>query len=112
MKYPNLVKEKFCNTDIKVVIEREGLSKYGAPLESIELDLKCNYQDSAKTVLTAEKKLVKLSGAAYFNGDICKELETIPGGYVEVFGVRRKIFSATKARNPDGTVNYTKIDLE
>ena len=51
MRYPVLVDKRFCKTDIKVILEREGLNKYGEPFPSITLNLKCNYQDNAKTVL-------------------------------------------------------------
>lgn len=111
MRYPVLVDKRFCKTDIKVTLEREGLNKYGEPLPSVTLNLKCNYQDNAKTVLTAEKKLIQLSGSALFVGDICPELSVLTGGSVEVLGVKRRIFQGFKARNPDGTVNYTRLDL-
>ena len=111
MRDPELIDKRFCKTDIKVILEREGINKYGEPLSSITLMLKCNYQDSAKTVLTAEKKLIQLFGSALFAGDICPELPTFSGGSVEVLGVKRRIFQGFKARNPDGTVNYTRLDL-
>lgn len=111
MKYPRLVKKEFCTTDIDVVLEREGLSVYGEPLSSIELSLKCNYQDKAKVIYTEDKKMVKISGTAFFDGDICKELEVISGGYAIIFGIKRDIFSACKARNPDGSVNYTRLEF-
>lgn len=111
MRYPCLVPKSVCKTDIKVVIYGEGLSETGAPLIAFENNLKCNYQDRAYTKLTAEQKLVTLSAKAYFHGDICPELPTISGGTVAVFGVNRTIYQGTKARNPDGTVNYTLLEL-
>lgn len=111
MKYPCLVSKKLCNTPVTVAIEREGLNKYGEPLENVEISALCNYQSSAKTVLTAEKKLIGLSGTALFCGDICPEIPEISGGTVTVNGVKRRIFTGVKARNPDGTVNFTQLDL-
>jgi hypothetical protein len=111
MKYPCLVDKRFCKTDIHVVIEQEGTNKYGEPIESVSLDLKCNYQDSAKTKLTAEKVLVQLTGIALFPGDIAPDLPTLSGGTATVYGVERIIYQGTKARNPDGTVNYCKLEL-
>ena len=105
MKYPCLVNKKLCKTDAHVVIEQEGVSKYGEPLESVEIDVKCNYQDTTKNVLTAEKKLVQLSGIALFPGDIAPNIPTLSGGSVTVNGVERRIFQGTKTRNPDSTVN-------
>lgn len=112
MKYPCLVPKRLCKIDIKLKFEREGLNKYGEPLETVEFAGKCNYQDKAKTVLTAEKKLIQIAGTALFPGDICPTLAVISGGEAEIFGISRRIIEGRKARNPDGTVNYTEVLLE
>ena len=101
MKYPCLVPKRLCRTDISLVMEQEGRDKYGEPLPCFEYSGKCNYQDKAKTIFTAEKKMVQITGSALLPGDICPELPVI----------RRKIQEARKARNPDGTVNYTEVFL-
>ena len=106
MRYPCLVRKRDCKTAVKVHLEPDG-----EPLPALELDLTCNYQDSAKTVLTAEKKLVQLSGVALFPGDIAPSFETLSGGTIEVGGVTRRIFQGRKNRNPDGTVNYSELDV-
>lgn len=111
MKFPCLVDKIFCKTEVTVTIEQEGVDKYGDPLDTIQYEGKCNYQDSAKTVLTAEKKLIQLSGVALFPGDICPELPTISGGSITVNGVERQIHAGIKHRNPDETVNYTEIQV-
>lgn len=111
MKYPRLVPDNMCKTDIRVIIHEEGVSETGAPLIALDKNLKCNYQDKAYTKMTAEQKIVTLGAKAYFNGDICPKLPTISGGTVTVFGVERTIYQGTKARNPDGTVNYTLLEL-
>lgn len=109
MRYPKLVPDSVCKTPIRIVVEREGLSEEGEPLAAYEKTLKCNWQDSAKTVLTGEQKYVRITGTAYFNGDICPELPVISSGYGIIFGVRREICDGIKARNPDGSVNYTEV---
>jgi len=111
MKYPCLVPRRLCKTTVDVTIREEGISEDGAPIERVLGDLRCNYQDSAKTVLTAEKKLVQLAAVALFPGDICPDLAVISGGTVSVNKVDREIFQGIKARNPDGTVNYTELRL-
>ena len=35
----------------------------------------------------------------------------IHSGKVTVFGKERDIIQGTKARNPDGTVNYVELDI-
>lgn len=112
MHYPCLIQRQFCKTDIEVIIEREGVDKYGEPFEPVKWRGKANYQDKGKTILTAEKKLIKLSGCALIPGDIAPELPTLSGGSITVYGVKRRIFEGTKARNPDGSVNYCRLDVE
>lgn len=111
MRYPCLVPKRLCKTDITCNFEREGLNEYGEPLTTIEYSGKCNYQDKARTVLTAEKKLIQITGTALFPGDICPDLQVISGGSALIFGAKRRIEQGTKARNPDGTVNYTEVML-
>lgn len=111
MKYPCLVPKRLCKTDIVLVIEQDGLNEYGEPIVALNYTGKCNYQDAAKTVLTSEKKLIEITGKALLPGDICPELPTISGGSAVIFGVERRILESRKARNPDGTVNYTEVLL-
>ena len=111
MKYPCLVPKKLCKTDISLELDREGTNEYGEPFAPVQFDGKCNYQDKARTVFTSEKKLVEITGSALFPGDICPELVVISGGCAVVFGEKRRIQQGRKARNPDGTVNYTEVLL-
>lgn len=111
MRYPCLVPQRFCKTDIALSFDREGVTEYGEPLPPVVYSGKCNYQDKAKTVLTAEKKVVQITGSALFPGDICPELPVISGGEAEIFGVKRRVQEGRKNRNPDGTVNYTEVWL-
>lgn len=111
MKYPCLVPRRLCKTGINLSFDREGLNEYGEPLPTVEYCGKCNYQDKAKTILTAEKKLVQITGSALFPGDICPSLPAISGGTAYIFNAKRRILQGRKARNPDGTVNYTEVLL-
>lgn len=111
MKYPSLVPNRWCKTPIHIVINQEGISEDGEPLKALEINTMCNYQDKAKKVLTEQQQLIEIEGTALFNGDIAPSLASISSGTVVVNGVERRIFRGTKARNPDGTVNYTKLEL-
>lgn len=111
MKWPELVPERLCKTPIHVEIEPEGVDNYGEPLPSVVFDGSCNYQDHAKVVRTDEKKLVEVTGSALFSGDIAPDIPVISDGTVTLFGVERRIAMGMKARNPDGTVNYTRLEL-
>ena len=105
MKYPCLVPKRLCKTDIHVHLESEDTDNHG------QLELKCNFQDRAKTILTAEKKLVQITGTALFPGDIAPDFPTLSGGTVTIFGEERRIEQGMKARNPDGTVNYCQLEV-
>lgn len=111
MKYPSLIDKRFCKTPVTVTLYQEGNDEDGEPQEALVFEGVCNYQDRAKTVLTADKRLVQLSAQAYFFGDIAPGLAVISGGDVTVFGETRRIAQGMKARNPDGTVNYTRLDM-
>ena len=111
MIFPKLVDSRLCTTPIKVVIHSEEVNKYGEPTKYVLENLKCNYQSSCKTVYTDEKKMVQISGKAYFDGDIIPEVPEISGGNVELFGVKRKISKGFKCRNLDGSVNYTLLEI-
>ena len=111
MKYPCLIPKRLCRTDIVCKFDQEGLNKYGEPLETITYYGKCNYQDKAKRVMTNEQKIVQVTGSALVCGDIAPDVPVISCGVATVCGVERAIVSGEKARNPDGTVNYTRLEL-
>lgn len=111
MGWPCLVPKALCKTPIRVTLYREGLDEDGAPLTALTVETTCNWQDSAKVVRTDETHMVQLSGVALFPGDLCPELAAISSGKAEVFGGVRDILRGSKARNPDGSVNYTRLEV-
>ncbi|MCC8075721.1 MAG: hypothetical protein LIO95_07275 [Clostridiales bacterium] len=111
MGWPCLVPGALSKTPITVTLYDEGITEDGAPVVALTVETTCNWQDSAKVVRTDETHMVQLSGVALFPGDLCPTLAAISSGKVEVFGGTRDIFRGSKARNPDGTVNYTRLEL-
>lgn len=111
MRFPDLIKKRYCNFTIKGRVYSEGVSKTGAPIEYEFSEVKCNYQSSCKTILTPQQKIVQITGVCYIPGDLFPELSEISDGEVEIDGVIRKISSGSKGRNPDNTVNFTKLEL-
>lgn len=109
MEYPALVRPEVCRTPIRLVIQEEGIDGDGAPREAFQAELMCNWQDGGGAEYTPERRWVSIAGRAYFPGDICPDLPVIAAGYGEIFGARRVILRGIKARNPDGTVNYTEV---
>lgn len=111
MRWPVLVPRALCKTPIRVTLHREGIDEDGAPAAALTVETVCNWQDSAKTVRTDQEHFVELAGVALFPGDLCPSLAAISGGDVTVFGEKRTILRGSKCRNPDGTVNYTRLEL-
>ena len=109
MIWPKLVPKWVLQTPIKIVIEAEGLDEDGAPREAFSADLMCNWQDGGKVELTTEQKYVRITGKAFFDGDVCPSISNITSGYAIIHGEKRMIAEGIKARNPDGTVNYTEV---
>lgn len=110
MKYPQLVPDRVCKTDI-TVYRTDGINRDGSPKHTVIFKGKCFHSEKAKTKLTADKQLITLSGEALFNGDIAPGTDTITGEVSLLSGITRKIHASEKAKNPDGTVNYTRLEL-
>ena len=109
MKYPKLV--RMAKTPVHVVIEAEHTNEFGERNTLLNADFKCNYQDIAKIKFEQQKQSSQVTGAIYIDGDICPDVAVISTGYVNIFGERRQIVSGRKARNLDGSVNYTRLDV-
>lgn len=109
MTFPCLVRPEVCRTPLRLVLEAEEINEDGAPVTALEWSGTCNWQDGGRTELTEEQKYVRVAGRAYIPGDIAPELAVISGGWGEIFGARREILRGIKARNLDGTVNYTEV---
>lgn len=111
-KWPQLILPQFCMTDIEVIVESEDLNENGTPKTLVEWTGKCNYQEKSKRIWTFDKVLVDVSGTCLIPGDIVPELMIIPSGKVIIMGTERIMIQGTKARNPDGSVNFTQLELK
>lgn len=107
--WPRLVPARVCKTPCRVVLTNDT-GEDGAPLIKVDLELKCNWQDKPKQILNAERQLIQLAGVALFDGDIAPELEIL-AGEVEIYDKKWTIHQGSKCRNPDGSVNYTRLEL-
>ena len=109
MKYPQLVPERVCVT-LCVVYRTDGLNRDGSKKKTVIYQGKCFHSEKSRQKLNAEKQLITLSGEALFCGDIAPDNAVIDG-YVEIGGREYRINGSEKAKNPDGTVNYTRLEL-
>ncbi|MEG0367243.1 MAG: hypothetical protein RR585_10430 [Coprobacillus sp.] len=111
-KWPYLILPQFCKTEIHVFVESEDIEKDGGSIVLVDWNGKCNYQDKAKRIYTTDKEYIEVTGCCLIPGDIAPNLDIITSGTVKIFKGTREIALGTKARNPDGTVNYTRLDLK
>lgn len=109
MKYPELVPDRVCTADV-TVYHTEGLNREGSRKTSEIYTGKCFHNEHSKQKINAEKQLIIISGEALFNGDIAPGLKKIEG-YAEIGGREYVIDGSFKAKNPDGSVNYTRLEL-
>lgn len=109
MKYPQLVPQSVCVTPC-VVYRTDGLNRDGSKKKTVIFEGKCFHSEKSKQKLSADKQLITLSGEALFCGDIAPDSPVIDG-YAEISGREYRIYGSEKAKNPDGTVNYTRLEL-
>lgn len=111
MRFPCLVDRKFCKTPVEVVINTDEMNEDGELAEAFRANVLCNLQMGAKVSLTKDKERIELSGVALFIGDLCPTIPVISSGTVTVDGREYSINKGAKNYNPDGTVNFTSLEL-
>jgi hypothetical protein len=109
MSYPKLVRG--AKTPVDVVIESVEPNEFGESATLLDDSFLCNYQDTATVKYTTEKQSQEITGTLYIDGDILPGVAVIGAGHVVIFGEKRIIKKGTKARNLDGSVNYTRLDV-
>ena len=65
----------------------------------------------ARVSMTKDKEKIELAGVALFIGDLCPSVPVISSGTVKIYDREYSINKGTKNLNPDGTVNYTTLEL-
>lgn len=109
MRWPRLVPPAVCCTPCTVVLTGEE-GEDGAPQVLAELSLACNWQDKPRQELDAERRLITLSGTALFDGDIAPDIDIL-AGTLTLYGRSWTIYRGSKCRNPDGSVNFTRLEV-
>lgn len=113
LKFPKFLE----NIPCKVVLYKERLDETsGSPNADVIWNGKCIWSEVSKEVVTADRRSVRSSGRIYIDGDIAPGMGIISGGVATVFaGLKNEcvlmICEAMRARNPDGTVNHTRLTL-
>lgn len=112
MKWPQLVPPQACCTPITVRLQT-GLNLDGTPKQETIFDGKCNYSEKCRQVVDAERQLIQLNARALIPGDIAPGQDISGEAVIHGAGAEtvQVIYSASRARNPDGTVNFTQLEL-
>lgn len=112
MKWPQLVPPQACCTPITVRLQT-GLNLDGTPKQETIFDGKCNYSEKCRQVVDAERQLIQLNARALIPGDIAPGRDISGEAVIHGAGAEtvRIIYSTSRAQNPDGTVNYTQLEL-
>lgn len=112
MKWPQLVPPQACCTPITVRLQT-GLNLDGSPKRETVYEGKCNYSERSRQVMNAERQLIQLNACALIPGDIAPGRDIAGEAVVRAAGAEtvRVIYSASRGRNPDGTVNFTQLEM-
>lgn len=111
MKYPRLVPPSVCKTKIMVKVNRDEIGEYGESDVSQVGSFYCNYQATSKRIYTSDTSYIQLSGIALLDGDALDMNSNPSDGEAVILGRTFRIYAVSKMRNPDGSVNYTKLEL-
>lgn len=108
MKLPYL---KFWDNVPVTVSISDGITENGAPNLVASYTGKCNFDEKTKRTRTPDGMLVELAGVITIGKDIAPSLDIIDGE-VTIGTKTWSIYSAARPRNPDGTINHTRLELK
>lgn len=99
------------NVPAKIILT-DGLDEDGEPKEVAKWQGLVNFSEKAKRIQNKDGLWVKLSAVIHIKGDILPGV-VFNGGTVTVTGYSNtfEIVSYSRPRNPDGTVNHTRLEL-
>lgn len=108
--YPCLIQSWALNVEANIRLSN-GIDEDGEEAIFYIQNKKGNLQLKSSQRLTAQKEIITISGKLLIPGDICPSMPKITGGSVECGGATYDIHKGQKNLNPDGTVNYTTLEL-
>ena len=107
--YPKLI--TMAKTPVHVELTSTEPNEFNERGVILEADLRCNFQAGGQIVFGEQKQQIQLSGTALIDGDICPECASPAGGSAVIYNTEYQIVRVQKWRNPDGSVNYTRLDV-
>lgn len=109
MKWPALVQPWACRVPVTVHLTG-AMGEDGTETELACIVTQCSFDEKQHQILDARRQLIRLQGTLLFPGDIAPETAELKGT-VELLGRTWKIYQGSRGRNPDGSVNYTRIEV-
>ena len=100
------------NTDYSIVLYEEGISEDGEPIEAIKTSGKCIFSEKAKRIIDSEGKQITLVGKVIVKGDIAPSLKSVSDGVITINGCSYEIHTASRPRNPTGTIHSTQFEVK
>lgn len=109
MKYPNIPKA-FLKTEVELTITSDKTGTNGEAFQILHGKYKCNYQSVNIHNSSDFERSRGVSAVILINGNIFKSDKNEGcGGVALVYGDKHQIVEISLVRNPDGTVNHTRI---
>ena len=109
MKYPKIPKA-FLKTDVELTITSDKTGTNGKAGVVLHGKFKCNYQSVNTKNSTEVERSKGISSVILIDGNIFKsDKNEGAGGVASIYGIKHNIVEISLVRNPDGTVNYTRI---
>lgn len=100
------------NTDYSIVLNEDGVSEDGGPIEAFKGSGKCIFSEKAKRIIDKDGKEVTLVGKVIVLGDIAPSLKCVSDGVITINGCSYEIHTGARPRNPDGTIHSTQFEVK
>lgn len=103
--YPDFADVTPCRVELAGELNEDGELEPAGVWEG-----KVNFSQTSKRVQNKDGMWVPLSGVIHVKGDIFPNMSSC-AGYAYIDGTKMEISKLDKIRNPDGTINHTRIEL-
>lgn len=109
MSYPRVV--RIAKTPVHITLFGAEINEFSEHEPVADGDFLCNMQAGGSIEYGEQKQRVQLTGTLLIDGDICPECGAPVNGKAVISETEYKVIRAQKWRNPDGTVNYTQLEI-
>ncbi len=100
------------STPCTVFLDAKGISEDGEKLTAKDgIERMCIYSERLKRIYQKDGKVTETTGKVIIKGDIASDMSEISSGDILIGKRKRRIYSAIRARNPDGSVHHTEFEI-